>query len=422
MRSFHSPLIVACVLALVPFTTACGSDDGSSNSNAGGGSGGKGGKGGSGGSSTTGGGGSTSTGGTGGSSGSSSGGSGGTAGATNPDNGPPAGWSDGHATVPAEGQAEDVSSPTTVIGDGTPASCTGDAFVAAVAKGGVITFDCGPDPITITLTQTAKVFNDTAPKLVIDGGGKVTLSGGGTVRILYMATCDQAQVYPPGPGDCNTNPGVQLVVQNITFVDGSAVGIPEGNNNDGGGGAIHAQGGSLKVVNARFFNNLCDPLGSDVGGGAIRKLDYLIAPGAGPARPVWIVNSTFGGADGYGNSCANGGAISSIGVSWNIYNSLFSYNTAVGTGANSGNGGNGGAVYNDGNEIVLNVYSSLMENNHANEGGSAVFFVSNNKTGSITLTDSIFRLNPKGTFETPGLPGFYVIAKDAPTVVNTTIQ
>jgi hypothetical protein len=342
--------------------------------------------------------------------------------ATNPQDGPPAGYPDGHATIPSEGQAEDVSSPTTVVGTGTPASCTGDTFVSAVAKGGIITFDCGPDPVTLVLKSTAKVFNDKGTKLVIDGGNKVTLSGGGKTRILYMATCDKAQVYPPGSGDCNTNPGVQLVVQNITFVDGSAKGIPEGQNNDGGGGAIHAQGGSLKVVNSRFFNNVCDDLGSDVGGGAIRKLDYLVDPGAGPARPVWIVNSTFGGKPGLGNSCANGGAISSIGVSWNIINSLFSDNTAVGHGANDGQGGNGGAIYNDGNEIVLNITSSLVENNMANEGGSAVFFVSNNKTGSITVKDSIFRNNPRGSFETPGLPGFYVIAKAPANIINSQIE
>ena len=111
---------------------------------------------------------------------------------TNPLDGPPAGYPDGHAPVPAEAQAEDVSSPTTVVGTGTPASCTGDAFVAAVAKGGVITFNCGPDPVTIVLGSTAKVFNDRGTKLVIDGGNKVTLSGGGRIRILYMATCDEA--------------------------------------------------------------------------------------------------------------------------------------------------------------------------------------------------------------------------------------
>jgi hypothetical protein len=315
-----------------------------------------------------------------------------------------------------------VSSPTTVVGNGTPASCTGDAFVAAVAEGGVITFDCGADPATILLTKTAKVFNDKGTKLVIDGGGKITLSGGGKTRILYMSTCDKAQTYPPGAGDCNTNPGVQLVVQNLTFVDGSAKGIPEGDSNGAGGGAIHAQGGSLKVVNCRFFNNVCDDLGSDLGGGAIRKLDYLVAPGAGPARPVWIVNSTFGGKAGLGNSCANGGALSSIGVSWNIINSLFSDNHAVGMGANDGDGGNGGAIYNDGNEIVLDIRGTLLESNKANEGGSAVFFVSNNKTGSITLTDSLTRNNPRGMFETADLPGFFVIAKEPAQLVNSQVM
>jgi hypothetical protein len=59
---------------------------------------------------------------------------------------------------------EDVSSPTTVVGTGTAASCTADTFIAAVAAGGIITFNCGPDPATITLTKPAKVFNDKGPK------------------------------------------------------------------------------------------------------------------------------------------------------------------------------------------------------------------------------------------------------------------
>jgi len=340
---------------------------------------------------------------------------------SSPEDGPPAGYADGHADIPNEAVAEDVSSPTTVIGDGSPESCTGSAFVAAVAKGGVITFDCGPEPVTLTLEATAKVFNDKGTKLVIDGGNLVTLSGAGKTRILYMATCDKAQVYPPGPGDCNTNPGVQLVVQNLTFVDGSAKGIPDGENNAGGGGAIYAQGGSLKVVNCRFFNNVCEDLGSDVGGGAIRKLDYLTAAGAGPKRPAWVISSTFGGKPGLGNACANGGALSSIGVSWNILNSVLSENEAVGHGQNAGDGGNGGAIYNDGNEIVLNIRGSLLENNQANEGGSAVFFVSNNETGTLTLTNSLARNNPRGTFETPDLPGFFVKAKQPAIVVNSQI-
>jgi hypothetical protein len=358
----------------------------------------------------------------GGSSGTTSGGSSsGTVGPpTNPQDGPAAGNPDGKSTVPAEGQAEAITNPT-VIGKGTADSCKAADFIAAVAAGGTITFNCGPDPITIILPEPAKVFNDKGPKIIIDGGNKVTLSGGQKNRILYMATCNKAQVYPPGPGDCNTAAGVQLVVQNITFVDGNASDIAD-TNNAGGGGAIYAQGGSLKVVNSRFFNNVCAPKGSDVGGGAIRKLDYLVAAGAGPARPVWIVNSTFGGSDKLGNTCANGGALSSIGVSWNILNSLFTNNQAVGTGANNGDGGNGGAIYNDGNEIVLDIEGSSLHDNKANEGGSAVFFVSNNKTGTIKLTDTTTYNNPRGTFETPDLPGFYVIAKQPAIVTGGSIK
>ncbi len=344
----------------------------------------------------------------------SSGSDGGTSGAGE------AGWADGHASVPPEGQAEDTSSPTSVIGTGTPESCTADDFIAAVRQGGVITFDCGSDPATIVLSSPAIVYND-VDRVVIDGGGKVTLSGGGTSRILYMATCDDSHGgYPSGPGDCNTNPGTELVVQNLSFVDGSSLGTPEGDADSGGGGAIYAQGGRLKVVNCIFFNNVCDDLDSDLGGGAIRKLDYLIDPGAGPARPTWVVGSTFGSTS-MGNHCANGGALSSIGVSWNIINSWFAGNHAVGHGANSGEGGNGGAIYNDGNEIVLNITSTLIEDNVANEGGSAVFFVSNDMSGSINITDSITRRNPRGTFETPDLPGFYVIADGPANVVNSQI-
>jgi hypothetical protein len=57
----------------------------------------------------------------------------------------------------------------------------------------------------------------------------------------------------------------------------------------------------------------------------------------------------------------------------------------------------------------------------ANEGGSAIFFVSNNKTGAITIKDSITRGNPRGTFETPNLFGFYVIANAPAQIVNSQI-
>jgi hypothetical protein len=338
---------------------------------------------------------------------------------TNPDDGPAAGWADGKCVVPGDAAAESIANPRTVVGAGTSDSCTPDAFVTAVAKGGVITFDCGPDPKTIVLTTEAKVHNDTGP-VVIDGGGKVTLSGGGKTRILYSNACDPENGgYSTGvPGNCNEQITPKVTVQNITVIDGN---VQAGNIEKGGGGAMWIRGGRTKIVNARFFNNQCDALGSDVGGGAIRVLDF--PEGGSVDRPVYVVNSTFGGKSGFGNKCANGGALSSIGTSWSVYNSVFSDNRATGMGASNGDGGNGGAIYHDGNTIAHSMCGTLMEDNHAPEGGSAIFFVSNDKSGTISITDSTLRNNPKGKFETAGFPGLFVQAKaGSPLVTNSTIQ
>ncbi|MBX3225707.1 MAG: hypothetical protein KIT84_30980 [Labilithrix sp.] len=324
---------------------------------------------------------------------------------------PPPGNPDGKCVEPAAA-LEDVSNPRTVIGDGTPASCTADAFVAAVAKGGVITFDCGPEPVKITLTQPAKIYNDTGPKIVIDGGNKVTLSGGGTTRILYMNVCDKDLVWLPGP-ICNDQDLPILTLQNLVFTEGDTRSMPEGEK--AGGGAVWIRGGLVRILKSRFVNNRCADLGPDLGGGAVRVLNHRA--GGSVSKPVYIEGSTF-----ENNVCANGGALSSIGTSYTILNSVFTGNEAIGTGANSGQGGNGGAIYNDGNTFDLNVCGTKIEGNKANEGGSAIFFVSNDQTGSLFIKDSFFKNNPKGKFQTAGFPGMFIKAKGTPTVTNSTIE
>ena len=340
-------------------------------------------------------------------------------GATSSQSGPPAGNPDPKKCsdpLPADANAESIASPTTVVGTGTPASCTSAAFVAAVANGGVITFNCGSAPVTITLDQTAKIFNDKGPKIVIDGGGLVTLSGGGKVRILYQNTCDQAQKWTTS--HCQDQDHPQLSLQNLTFIDGNAKGeTKEG----GGGGAVFVRGGRVKILNSRFFNNVCDDTGPDVGGAAVRVLSQS------GGQPVYVVNSTFGGAAGYGNTCSNGAGLSSIGVSYTVINSFFSHNKAIGNGANPAKagtpgGGSGGAIYNDGNTFTLTLCGTKIVDNTANEGGGAIFFVSNDKSGSLVIKDSFLSKNPSGKFETQGFPGIFVLAKGPPTVTNSTIQ
>ncbi|WP_405088600.1 hypothetical protein [Microbispora sp. NBC_01389] len=317
----------------------------------------------------------------------------------------------GTVPVPPEARPADVSRPTTVVGRGTPASCTSQAFLGAVARGGVITFSCGPRPVTIRLTATAKVRN-TSARVVVDGGGKVTLSGAGRRRILYMNTCDRAQVWTTS--HCDDQPTPALTLQNLTFADGDSTGQ---RTDGGGGGAVFARGGRLKVVNSRFVRNRCDRTGPDLGGAAIRVLDQW------HDLPVYVAGSSF-----ENGVCSNGGALSGIGVSWQIVNSVFIGNRAVGRGANPAKagtpgGGNGGAVYADGNRYAIRIAGSLMTGNHANEGGGAVFFVSNDRSGSLRIERSTLRGNVSGGFETRGFPGvFYLGAGRAPQVVASTLR
>ncbi|MET7965755.1 hypothetical protein [Micromonospora sp. NPDC005305] len=314
----------------------------------------------------------------------------------------------GHAAVPAEAQAVDTSRPTRTVGTGTPASCTSAAVVKAVAAGGIITFDCGPAPVTITMKATAKVVNSHGPRVVLDGGGKVTLSGGGQRRILYQNTCDQAQGWTTS--HCQNQDHPQLTVQNLTFADGNSTGD---RTEGGGGGAIFVRGGRLKVVNTRFVDNRCDRTGPDLGGAALRVLSQH------DNKPVYVVNSTF-----TGGVCANGAATSSIGVSWTVLNSVFRDNRAVGSGANparsgSPGGGSGGAIYCDGNEFTVRIAGTIIEDNTANEGGGAIFFVSNNRTGTMKIETSTLRRNPSKGFETQGFPGIFFLGAHPPTVSNS---
>jgi hypothetical protein len=315
----------------------------------------------------------------------------------------------GHATVPAAARAVDTSHPDHVVGHGTAASCTSAAFVAAVADGGVITFDCGPVPVTITLDRTAKVRNASA-RVVIDGGDRITLSGGGTRRILYQDTCDEAQGFTTSHCDNQSTP--HLTVQNLTFADGDATGQHE---EGGGGGAILDRGGWLTVINSRFRDNRCDPTGPDLGGAAVRALSQY------DGEPVHVVHSTF-----TGGVCSNGGALSSIGVSWDVRNSVFTGNHAIGHGANpaaSGTpgGGSGGAIYTDGNTYTLHIAGTVIEHNAANEGGGAVFYVSNDRTGTMTVDGSTLAHNPSDGFETAGLPGIFFLGAHPPTVTASTL-
>ncbi len=309
----------------------------------------------------------------------------------------------GHSHVPPAGRAVDTGHPNRVIGNGTPASCTSAAVVRDVAAGGVISFNCGPKPVTIVMTTTARVIK-TRRLVVLDGGGLITLSGAGKRRILYSDTC--AGTW--STDDCVDQPYPQIVVQNITFQDGydgahqatCTANIPRcWYGGVDGGGAIYVEGGQFKAVNSRFLDNGCYADGPDLGGGAIRALAQY------ENRPVFITGDTF-----RGGRCSNGGALSSISVQWDVLNSQFTNNRAIGSGANPASpgtpgGGSGGAIYLDGKDDNVLIAGTVMDSNSAREGGGAVFDVVDTGWGALTFKESHLHNDTSGAFQT--FPGIY---------------
>jgi hypothetical protein len=214
-----------------------------------------------------------------------------------------------------------------------------------------------------------------------------------------MNTCDKKQIWTTD--HCFDQEWPQLIVQNMTFEDGYSA-IRQTPTSSYGGGAIFAEGGQLKVVNSGFFSNRCYRSGPDLGGAAIRAL------GMYAHRPVYITDDTF-----RGGRCSNGGALSSISVQWDVLNSLFTDNKAIGWGANPSaggtpGGGSGGAIYLDGVKDNVLIAGTIIRNNTAREGGGAVFDVVDQDWGSLTLHGCTLSNNTSGEFQNyPGI--FYEV-------------
>jgi hypothetical protein len=347
--------------------------------------------------------------GTGSSSGSSSSGAGSSSGASANDAGdagafPAAGNPDGSCKTlapPSQMSLADTSSPTTVVGTGTAASCTFDALNAAVTKGGIVTFDCGSEPVTIPITSTLQppVSKGSASpiQIVIDGGGTVTLDGQGSVRIMSW-------VHDTWRTNTDT-----LTLQRIHVVNGKTTptekipACPAANGvsntecstgyDDGQGGALYMQDGELIVIDSVFEKNEAALLGPDTGGGAI----YIF----GSASPAYVMQSSF-----LDNTASNAGAFGMLASGAFIFDSLFEGNRAVGTGANNndatqctcdngsdanqiGSGGNGGAIYSDGNALDLTICGTEIKGNTANEFGAAVFMTNDGRGGQLVIDDSL---------------------------------
>lgn len=100
-----------------------------------------------------------------------------------------------------------VRADSKVVGNGTATSCTTTALVTAVAGGGEISFNCGAAPHTIVLPTPLII---TSAQTIIDGGGLITLQGGGGRIIDHFTT-----------GNSGSS---RLELRNLTITGGRASG------------------------------------------------------------------------------------------------------------------------------------------------------------------------------------------------------
>ena len=244
-----------------------------------------------------------------------------------------------------------------VVGTSTADSCTDAAFDAALAGGGLVTFDCGPAPVTIDIspgaggTGTKAIAADTT----VDGGSLITISGGHSVAVFSV------------------NAGITFTVENLTVAAGSM---------HTAGGGIHSNGGKLTVINSTFSGN------SAGGAGGIYSINGTVT----------VTNSTFSGnrATAYGVA---GGGIASVSGTLTVINSTFS--------GNSTNLAAGGGIYSDTNKLTA--MSSTFSGNSASYGGGIYSY-----GGTLTVAGSTFAGNiASGT-------GGGIISYDPLAVTNCT--
>ena len=291
---------------------------------------------------------------------------------------------------------------------------------------------------TITLTSGQLELGNNAPQNVTlqgPGGGQVTISGGGSSRILQIDSRVVAQISGltmSGAGGAQPGGAIydtgRLLVSSCVFsansissqtnldtaVGGAIDNLSNGatvsdcvfsNNSADGGGAIYNTGG-ITIERCSFSSNTAH--GVYYGGGAIANLFGWTQI----TDSSFVQNSTaeVGGAISNGSSSITGGSLTISGCMFTGNGPARSFNV-IGGGAvfnagtftagsstfisNMTNGGVGGAICQNLNSLDVSIVGCTFSGNSANRGG-AIYRISGGSFqpgASLTIRNSAFTVN-----------------------------
>jgi Chlamydia polymorphic membrane protein (Chlamydia_PMP) repeat len=285
-------------------------------------------------------------------------------------------WSGIHI-CPDALQAQTLSHPQVIT------TCTQAGIQQALDQGGQITFDCGPNPLTIPIDSQLNL--STQGDTTLDGGGLVTLDGQGKTRILYKGWHDPAKIA-----------SITVTLQNIRLINGKAPSGTDTGAISGGALQVGYPGTRLHVIDSTFENNTTTDINTtDNQGGAIFVHNSF---------ETVIVGSVF-----RSNTAGNGGAIGAIASGMLLINSRFEDNHAADPSAGGIVHGYGGALHLDGvtndsnpdSNKTFQVCGSWFEDNSAVRGGGATSSVVSDGLGTLASFDrSTFIHN-----QVSGIPG-----------------
>ena len=260
-----------------------------------------------------------------------------------------------------------VLAGSAVVGTGTPASCTEGALDSAVASansgGGTITFACGADPVTLTLTGAKTITGF----VTIDSDLLVTLSGGNATRHFVVSAGgvltlrDIALVHGQATGGgailAEATSEVHFfsttITDNVSTTVGGAIAatgaVVHGNNSRVAGNQASGAGGALHLVGGRLDLGMVLVHGNSAGGagGAVSITG---------CNQLAVILASFDDND----SGSDGGGLDVSGCSGFIDQSQIVMNTATGKG--------GGMHLAGGSAVSLN-YGTIGRNSAAEGGG-----------------------------------------------------
>lgn len=325
-----------------------------------------------------------------------------------------------------------LSLPMTVkaggtVGNGTPESCTEAAFDNALSGGGLVTFNCGPSPYTLTITNQKTISANTT----IDGGNLIKLSGGNSTGLFTVNADVSLDLQYLTLTEANANPGGAVfnngtvLLSNVLFSNNAAAG--------GIAGAV-INLGTLIVINSSFINNHAGLYGGALANNGTATITSTTFAGNQAPIAGAIYNNgpmTIRGSNFDNNTTTNGGGAGIFNDDeLTVFNSTFSNNTtSVGQKGggifnviyatamvirssfinNGAPGGFGGAIYDEGSLTILR---DVFTGNSTSGGlGSGVFSSTANLT---TVIDSTFSGNLDGN------PGGGFVADGPTTIINST--